>query len=108
MMIQFFGNGNEIETNPWWKGAVLYQIYPRSFLDTNADGIGDLPGITKQLEYVASIGVDGVWISPFFRSPMKDFGYDVADYCDAVYTHGNHRMHTAYSFVFFGSELWRC
>lgn len=64
----------------WWKGAVIYQIYPRSFQDSNNDGIGDLPGITSRLEYVASLGVDGIWISPFFPSPMKDFGYDVSDY----------------------------
>jgi alpha-glucosidase len=66
----------------WWRGAVIYQIYPRSFLDSNGDGIGDLPGIEHRLDYVASLGVDGIWISPFFRSPMKDFGYDVADYRD--------------------------
>jgi alpha-glucosidase len=66
----------------WWRGAVIYQIYPRSFLDSNGDGIGDLPGITEKLEYVAGLGVDGIWVSPFFPSPMKDFGYDVADYCD--------------------------
>ena len=65
---------------PWWKGAVIYQIYPRSFFDSNNDGIGDLPGITEKLDYVASLGVDGVWLSPFFTSPMRDFGYDVADY----------------------------
>ena len=64
----------------WWRGAVLYQIYPRSFLDTNGDGIGDLPGIAEKLDYVAELGVDGIWISPFFTSPMKDFGYDVADF----------------------------
>ena len=66
----------------WWRGAVIYQIYPRSFQDSNGDGIGDLNGITKRLEYVASLGVDAVWISPFFTSPMDDFGYDVSDYCD--------------------------
>ncbi|MAM35067.1 MAG: alpha-glucosidase [Micavibrio sp.] len=66
----------------WWRGAVLYQIYPRSFADTNADGIGDLPGITSHLDHLANLGVDAVWISPFFKSPMKDFGYDVSDYCD--------------------------
>ena len=66
----------------WWRGAVIYQIYPRSFADTNGDGIGDLNGITAHLDHVASLGVDGVWISPFYTSPMKDFGYDVADYCD--------------------------
>lgn len=67
---------------PWWQGAFLYQIYPRSFLDTNGDGVGDLNGITRKLEYIASLGVDGIWISPFFKSPMKDFGYDVSDYRD--------------------------
>lgn len=67
---------------PWWKGAVIYQIYPRSFMDSNGDGVGDLPGITARLDYVASLGVDAIWISPFFTSPMKDFGYDVSDYCD--------------------------
>ncbi|MDB6097966.1 MAG: alpha-glucosidase, partial [Gammaproteobacteria bacterium] len=67
---------------PWWRGAVIYQVYPRSFRDSNGDGIGDLPGITASLDYVASLGVDAVWLSPFFTSPMKDFGYDVSDYCD--------------------------
>ncbi|WP_299152506.1 alpha-glucosidase [uncultured Tateyamaria sp.] len=65
----------------WWRGAVIYQIYPRSFQDSNGDGIGDLNGITSRLPYVASLGVDAIWISPFFTSPMKDFGYDVSDYC---------------------------
>ncbi len=67
---------------PWWRGAVVYHIYPRSFRDSNGDGIGDLPGITASLDYVASLGVDAVWLSPFFTSPMKDFGYDIADYCN--------------------------
>ncbi len=66
---------------PWWRGAVIYQVYPRSFADSNSDGIGDLNGITGKLDYIASLGVDAIWISPFFTSPMKDFGYDVADYC---------------------------
>lgn len=66
---------------PWWRGATIYQVYPRSFADSNGDGIGDLPGITAKLDYIASLGVDAVWLSPFFTSPMKDFGYDVADYC---------------------------
>ena len=55
----------------WWRGAVIYQIYPRSFLDTNGDGVGDLPGIIKRLDYVASLGVDAIWVSPFFKSPME-------------------------------------
>ena len=66
----------------WWRGAAIYHIYPRSFADSNGDGIGDLPGITAHLEHVASLGVDALWLSPFFTSPMKDFGYDVADYCN--------------------------
>ena len=68
-------------TTPWWKGAVIYQIYPRSFADSNGDGIGDLNGATAHLDHIAGIGCDAVWISPFFTSPMMDFGYDVADYC---------------------------
>ena len=66
----------------WWRGAVIYQIYPRSFLDSNGDGIGDLAGIIHGLDHVARLGVDAIWISPFFRSPMLDFGYDVSDYRD--------------------------
>jgi len=69
-------------TYPWWREAIIYQVYPRSYLDTNGDGIGDLAGITQKLDYIASLGVDIVWLSPFFKSPMKDFGYDIADYCD--------------------------
>ena len=64
----------------WWRGAVIYQVYPRSFQDTNGDGIGDLAGITQRLEHIASLGVDAVWVSPFFKSPMDDYGYDVEDY----------------------------
>ena len=66
----------------WWRGGVIYQIYPRSFQDSNGDGIGDLPGITRRLDHVAGLGVDAIWLSPFFKSPMKDFGYDIADYRD--------------------------
>jgi alpha-glucosidase len=66
----------------WWRGAVIYQIYPRSFCDSNNDGVGDLEGVRSRLDYLAELGVDGVWLSPFFRSPMRDFGYDVSDYRD--------------------------
>ncbi|PWJ90116.1 MULTISPECIES: alpha-glucosidase family protein [Mesorhizobium] len=66
----------------WWRGAVIYQIYPRSYQDSNGDGIGDLKGIIGRLPYIAALGADAIWISPFFKSPMKDFGYDVSDYCD--------------------------
>ncbi|BCT93266.1 alpha-glucosidase [Lysobacter helvus] len=64
----------------WWRGAVIYQVYPRSFRDTDGDGVGDLPGVLEKLDYIASLGVDAIWISPFFKSPMADFGYDIADY----------------------------
>jgi alpha-glucosidase len=72
----------------WWRGATLYQIYPRSFNDSNGDGIGDLKGITQRLDYVASLNVDGIWLSPFFPSPMLDFGYDVTDLCSIEPTYG--------------------
>ena len=68
---------------PWWQRGVIYQIYPRSFMDANGDGIGDLPGIIQRLDYLSeTLGVDAVWLSPFYPSPMADFGYDVADYTD--------------------------
>jgi alpha-glucosidase len=67
---------------PWWQSAVVYQIYPRSFADSTGSGVGDLPGITGRLDYLAWLGVDAIWLSPFFCSPMHDFGYDVSDYCD--------------------------
>ena len=66
----------------WWRSAVIYQVYPRSFADSNGDGIGDLPGITSRLDSLASLGIDAVWLSPFMRSPQKDAGYDVSDYTD--------------------------
>jgi alpha-glucosidase len=71
-----------MNSHEWWRGAVIYQIYPRSFMDTDGNGIGDLPGIIERLDYVASLGVDAIWVSPFFKSPMADFGYDIADYRD--------------------------
>jgi len=67
---------------PWWKRGVIYQIYPRSFRDSNGDGVGDLNGIRERLDYLSWLGVDAVWISPIYPSPMADFGYDVSDYCD--------------------------
>jgi alpha-glucosidase len=66
----------------WWRGAVIYQIYPRSFADSNHDGIGDINGIIDKLDYISELGVDGIWLSPFFTSPMKDFGYDISNYRD--------------------------
>src|SRR5574340_1139114 len=70
--------GSSMSDASWWRGAVIYQIYPRSFQDTDGDGVGDLPGIVERLDYVASLGVDAIWIAPVFRSPMADFGYDIA------------------------------
>jgi len=67
-------------SHEWWRGSVIYQVYPRSLKDSNGDGIGDIPGITEKLEYIANLGVEAIWISPFFESPMKDFGYDISDY----------------------------
>jgi alpha-glucosidase len=68
--------------SPWWQSAVIYQIYPRSFCDSGGDGVGDLEGVRRHLDHLQWLGVDAIWLSPFFRSPMKDYGYDVADYCD--------------------------
>ena len=68
-------------TSAWWQLGVIYQIYPRSFQDTDGDGIGDLNGITARLDYLTWLGVDALWVSPMYPSPMADFGYDVADYC---------------------------
>lgn len=65
----------------WWRGAVIYQVYPRSFADSNGDGIGDLPGLIGRLDHIASLGVDAIWVCPFYPSPQRDFGYDVADHC---------------------------
>ena len=72
----------------WWRGAVIYQIYPRSFQDSNGDGLGDLCGIIDRLPHVASLGVDAIWLSPIFTSPMTDMGYDIADYTDIDPTFG--------------------
>ena len=66
--------------NEWWKNATIYQIYPRSYLDTSNNGVGDLKGITKKINYISSLGIDAIWLSPFFMSPMKDMGYDVSNY----------------------------
>ena len=75
-------NASAAPGKEWWRSAVIYQIYPRSFADASGDGIGDLGGITQHLPEIAELGVDAIWLSPFYRSPQKDAGYDVADYCD--------------------------
>ena len=63
----------------WWKKAIVYQIYPRSFADSNGDGIGDIPGIISKLDYISSLGVDVIWLSPIYASPNEDNGYDISD-----------------------------
>ena len=68
----------------WWKEAVVYQIYPRSFMDSNGDGIGDLPGIISKLNYLKELGVDVIWLSPCYKSPNDDNGYDISDYRDIM------------------------
>ena len=73
----------------WWQGAVIYQIYPRSFFDTSKNGLGDINGITQKLSYIEDLGVDAIWLSPIFTSPMKDMGYDVSDYKDVDPLFGN-------------------
>src|SRR5215211_1801354 len=66
----------------WWNKGIIYQIYPRSFADSNGDGVGDLRGIRERLDYLSWLGVDALWLSPIYPSPMADFGYDISDYCD--------------------------
>lgn len=68
--------------SPWWQSAVIYQVYLRSFQDSNGDGIGDIPGLIRRLDYLKWLGIDALWVSPFFCSPMADFGYDVSDHTD--------------------------
>ncbi|MBR1070485.1 glycosidase [Bradyrhizobium japonicum] len=77
------------ESTNWWKTGIIYQIYPRSFQDSNHDGVGDLRGIIHRLPYLIELGVDAIWLSPIFTSPMVDFGYDIADYTDVDPLFGN-------------------
>lgn len=72
----------KMSNNVWWKKAVIYQIYPRSFADSNQDGIGDLQGIISKLDYLENLGVDAIWLSPVYKSPQDDNGYDISDYQD--------------------------
>ncbi|MCW2721350.1 MAG: malL [Pseudonocardia sp.] len=76
------GSQTSVPADQWWKSAVVYQIYPRSFADSNADGIGDLGGITTRLDYLVRLGVDVLWLSPVYPSPQDDHGYDICDYQD--------------------------
>ena len=66
----------------WWKDAIIYQIYPRSFQDSNGDGMGDIPGIISRLDHIRELGATAIWLSPVYRSPDEDNGYDISDYCD--------------------------
>ena len=70
-----------MDTTNWWRDGIIYQIYPRSFQDSDGDGLGDLPGMLSRLDYLAGLGVDALWLSPIYPSPDRDFGYDVSDYC---------------------------
>ncbi|BDZ60776.1 hypothetical protein GCM10025873_05670 [Demequina sediminis] len=74
--------GSTITAQEWWRSSVIYQIYPRSFADSTGTGVGDLPGITARLDALAELGVDAIWLSPFYRSPQRDAGYDVSDFRD--------------------------
>jgi alpha-glucosidase len=82
-------DSTDITTYRWPEGAIVYQVYPRSFYDSNDDGIGDIPGVTEKLDYLKTFGVNAIWLSPFYPSPMADFGYDVADYCGVDPIFGN-------------------
>ena len=73
---------------PWWTHAVIYEIYPRSFQDSNGDGVGDLNGVTQRLDYLQKLGVDAIWLTPFYPSPNYDFGYDVANYTSVAPEYG--------------------
>src|SRR5678815_5499890 len=74
----------EIPNKKWWKEAIVYQVYPRSFKDSNGDGIGDLRGVISKLDYLQSLGIDVVWLNPVYRSPNDDNGYDISNYCDIM------------------------
>ena len=77
-----------VSNTPWWQRTTIYQIYPRSFADSDHDGVGDLRGIINKLDYIQDLGFETIWISPFFESPQQDFGYDVSDYCSVAPEYG--------------------
>src|SRR3569623_1607456 len=84
------GQRRSFAMREWWRGGVIYQVYPRSFQDTNGDGVGDLPGIMRRLDHIASLGVDCLWLSPLPPSPQADMGYDVSDYKEVDRLFGTH------------------
>jgi alpha-glucosidase len=84
-------NAADAQAHPWWQHAVFYELYPRSFADSNNDGVGDLNGITSKLDYLKDLGVDAIWITPCFPSPQVDFGYDISEYQDIDPMYGSLR-----------------
>jgi alpha-glucosidase len=105
-----------IVSHKWWQVGTVYQVYPRSFQDSNGDGIGDLDGIRQRLDYLVWLGVDAIWISPIYPSPMDDFGYDVADYCGIDLIFGSlesferliDEAHTKQLKVVLGASMTKC
>ena len=77
--------------HPWWQATTIYQVYPRSFQDSNGDGIGDLAGLLSRLDYIRDLGCETIWLSPFFTSPQQDFGYDVSDYLAVAPEYGDRK-----------------
>ena len=88
LIVQAIAKGGNM-LKKWWKEAVAYQIYPRSFMDSNGDGIGDLAGIISKLDYLKSLGIDLIWICPMYKSPNDDNGYDISDYQDIMEDFGS-------------------
>jgi len=98
----------DAEGHQWWQHAVFYELYPRSFADSNDDGVGDLNGIAGKLDYLRDLGVDALWITPCFPSPQVDFGYDVADYRDIDPLYGTLRTSIAWSGTRISTEFASC
>ena len=84
-----YGNEPDYQQRQWWESTAVYQVYPRSFQDSDGDGIGDIPGIISRLDYIKGLGFETIWFSPFFKSPQQDFGYDVSDYYQADPEYGD-------------------
>src|SRR6478609_4242541 len=80
ILIRLVPSSNSPNRHLWWQRGIVYQVYPRSFMDSNGDGIGDLAGVLERLDYLRWLGVEALWLSPIYPSPMRDFGYDISDY----------------------------